>query len=63
LLEFDARLLEFDARLLEQDHDLTHAIRTTAELQIQLRAQLRSSGSPATGLETPGTPASVPPRP
>ncbi len=63
LNENDQRLREFDARLLEQDRDLTHLIRTTAELQIQLRAQLRSSSSPVPGLETPGTQAPVSPRP
>ena len=62
LNEYDQRLNEFDARLLEQDRDLTHMIRVMAELQIQLRAQLRSSDSPALGLEKFGTQAPVSPR-
>jgi GT2 family glycosyltransferase len=62
LIEFNARLIEFDARLIEQDHDLTHSIRASAELQIQLRAHLRSSGSPLPELEPSGTQAPVSPR-
>jgi GT2 family glycosyltransferase len=55
LIEHTARLSEFDARLIEQDRDLTHLIRAGAELQIQWRAQLRSGGSPVSGLETSET--------